>query len=118
MRHGLSPSDRRRGCLRADRQELTAHRIAQWAINVVDFRDADAIMTPFEYDVNPFNGWQPMDGDPDTNDAPAGPADQERRLVWGAEYPDLLLTETAAFHNRNVKDTAYDDRMEGLRRPA
>ena len=31
--------------------------IAQWAINVVDFRDADSIMTPFEYDANPYNGW-------------------------------------------------------------
>ena len=37
--------------------ELTARRIAQWAVNVVDFRDPDSIMTPFEYDVNPFNGW-------------------------------------------------------------
>ncbi|MCA9270566.1 MAG: hypothetical protein KDA41_18920, partial [Planctomycetales bacterium] len=35
--------------------ELTVRRIAQWAINAVDFRDPDAIMTPFEYDVNPFN---------------------------------------------------------------
>ncbi len=33
----------------------------------------------------------------------------ERRLVWGAEYPDLLLTETVAFHDRRVKDTAYDN---------
>ena len=38
--------------------ELAVRRIAQWAVNVVDFRDSDSIMTPFEYDVNPFNGWQ------------------------------------------------------------
>ena len=82
-----------------DRAELTAHRIAQWAINVVDFRDANAIMTPFEYDVDPFNGWLAMDGDPGTNEG------GERRLIWGAEYPDLLLNENVAFHNRNVKDT-------------
>jgi hypothetical protein len=50
------------------RRELMAHRIAQWAVNVVDFRDANAIMTPFEYDVNPFNGWQTMDGDPRTTE--------------------------------------------------
>ena len=36
----------------------TAERFAQWAINTVDFRDPDAIMTPFEYDVDPLNGWQ------------------------------------------------------------
>src|SRR5690606_28264180 len=43
------------------RRELTIRRIAQWAVNVVDFRDADGIMTPFEYDVNPWNGWD-VDG--------------------------------------------------------
>ena len=41
--------------------EETAQAIAQWAVNVVDFRDRDSIMTPFEYDVNPFRrverGW-------------------------------------------------------------
>jgi hypothetical protein len=33
----------------------TAYGIAQWAVNVVDFRDADSIMTPFEFDLDPFN---------------------------------------------------------------
>ncbi|MFW6170542.1 MAG: hypothetical protein ACODAD_08630, partial [Planctomycetota bacterium] len=95
-----------------DKQELTAHRIAQWAINVVDFRNANAIMTPFEYDVNPFNGWQEnLDGDPSTNEG------GDRRLVWGAEYPDLLLTEATAFHNRNVKDTEHDDGDGEKRKP-
>lgn len=82
-------------------QELTARRIAQWAVNVVDFRDPDSIMTPFEYDVNPFNGWD-VDGI-------LGSADDttvaDRRLVWGCENPELLLTETLAFHDRRVKDT-------------
>ncbi|MGE0697135.1 MAG: hypothetical protein AB7O59_23700 [Pirellulales bacterium] len=83
--------------------ELTARRIAQWAINVVDFRDADAIMTPFEYDVNPFNqnGWS-VDGDLTSVDGP------DRRVVWGVEYPDLLLTETLAFHDRRVEDRNTD----------
>ena len=35
--------------------EETAYGIAQWAINVVDFRDADSINTPFEFDIEPFN---------------------------------------------------------------
>ncbi len=38
-------------------RKLTCRTIAQWAINCVDMRDADAIMTPFEYDENPWDGW-------------------------------------------------------------
>ena len=94
----------------ADRTELTYRRIAQWAINVVDFRDKDAVMTPFEYDLTPFtdatgsniNPWN-VDGDLSTPEDSA-----YRRVVWGAEAPDLLLTETLAFHDRGVKDTVLD----------
>ena len=85
------------------KRELTIRRIAQWAVNVVDFRDADATMTPFEYDINPFNGWD-VDGIlGSTDDSHA-----ERRLVWGCEAPELLITETLAFHDRRVADTAWD----------
>ena len=97
----------------------TRQRIAQWAVNVVDFRDADAIMTPFEYDTNPFNGWI-TDGNPNTDegtdtvdndgDGQTDEADeQERGLVWGCEAPDLLITETFAMHDRRVKDTLWDN---------
>jgi hypothetical protein len=44
-------------------RKLTAQRIAQWAINCVDFRDADDIMTSFEYDENPWDGWGTRDRD-------------------------------------------------------
>ncbi|MEE2640780.1 MAG: hypothetical protein VX768_09150 [Planctomycetota bacterium] len=77
--------------------------LAQWAINVVDFRDQDSIMTPFEYDTNPFNGWD-VDGNPMTIDGGA-----ERGLVFGCERPDLLLTESFAYHNRRVEDLDSDD---------
>ena len=71
--------------------DLTAQRLAQWAINVVDYRDSDAIMTPFYYDKNPWDGWNTVDG-----------------LVWGSEYPELLLTEATAFHDVRVRDTNKD----------
>ena len=156
-------------------RELTARRIAQWAVNVVDFRDADAIMTPFEYDPNPFDGWYRdgfirtgdwdpgADGEwgiagvddnfdfivdnfseagwsgsddvfswkngPDGEWGIAGFDDDgdlfvdniseagwpgsddltDRYVVWGCERPELLITETLAFHDRRVKDTDFDD---------
>ncbi|TWT38018.1 hypothetical protein KOR34_29850 [Posidoniimonas corsicana] len=66
-------------------RKLTCRRIAQWAINCADMRDADAVCTPFEYDENPWDGWNvvgsvgrrggttnpqihPIDGDPSTNE--------------------------------------------------
>jgi hypothetical protein len=78
-------------------RELKAMRLAQWAINVVDFRDADNIMTPFPFDTNPFNadGWNIQ-----------GP---DRAFVWGCETPVAMLTETAAWHDRRVKDSEHDD---------
>jgi hypothetical protein len=139
-------------------RKMTARRIAQWAINCVDFRDPDAIMTPFEYDEYPFDGWGvyardpndpngpgifvPLDGDPATNenwgqelhpivnpddnsvkikvpikDNPpysnddSAPARENgtrefatREVVWGVERPELLITETLAFHDRRCTD--------------
>lgn len=66
--------------------------LAQWAANVVEFRDADSRMTPFEYDTNPQNGWS-VDGNPTTDDG------AERAVVWGVERPEILITETLAWEN-------------------
>ena len=95
-------------------RELATTRLAQWAVNVVEFTDTDAVMTPFVFDANPFDGagwgtrnitdvWGLYSG---TNQefACIGTHD-DYRLIWGMERPDLLLTETIAFHNRNVADT-------------
>jgi hypothetical protein len=109
------------GLSQAQMRELHTRRIAQWAINVVDFRDPDSIMTPFEYDAFPF---QDDDGNPANGtwdvDGVLGTSDDNapyRRLVWGCEYPEVLLTETKAFHDRAVKDTDQDPsgkkRMDG-----
>ena len=83
-------------------RQVTARRFAQWAINVVDFRDPDSAMTPFEYDWDPFDddGWSVDDRF--TTDKQV---EVDRQIVWGCELPDLLITETLAFHDRRVRDT-------------
>ena len=56
LRQRCRPNGVGRG--RRDRQaQLTCQMIAQWAVNCVDMRDSDVIMTPFEYDENPWDGW-------------------------------------------------------------
>ena len=77
----------------------TQYNIAQWAVNAVDFRDADAIMTPFEFDLNPFNGWD-VDGIIGTADD----AHPDQALVWGCERPELLISESIVFHDRRTED--------------
>jgi hypothetical protein len=107
------------------RRILTAYRVAQWAINAVDFADRDAIMTPFEFDIYPFalgnpyttsfsatltipypGGWD-VDGVVGTLSGTTTSDDSTsfRGLVWGMENPELLLTETLAFHDKGIADT-------------
>jgi hypothetical protein len=68
---------------------------AQWAANVVEFRDADSTITPFEYDGNPLNGWTVDGNAADTNDATTAGGG----VVWGAERPELLIMETSAWED-------------------
>jgi hypothetical protein len=82
----------------ASQRLYRARRIAQWAVNVVDYRDGDGIMTRFVYDNNLANGWNPNET---TNAA-------ETDEVWGCEHPELLFMESFAAHNLRVKDTAFD----------
>lgn len=60
---------------------------AQWAVNVVDFRDADSTMTRFAYDRNPEDGWS------------AG-----TDVVWGVERPELVITEALAWQSDDGAD--------------
>jgi hypothetical protein len=78
----------------ADVRAFRARKLAQWAINVIDFRDSDSACTRFVYDIEPFNNsiWDlSIPG--------------ETAIVWGMEQPELLLTENMSFHDRRVKDT-------------
>jgi hypothetical protein len=78
-----------------------ARKIAQWVVNVVDFRDPDSINTGFEYDINPFDGWH-VDDSLTTDDNTTIPG--TRGVVWGTERPELLITETLATHDRRTED--------------
>ncbi|TWU60102.1 hypothetical protein Poly51_03760 [Rubripirellula tenax] len=74
-----------------------ARRLAQWAVNVVDFRDHDAIMTRFRYDEDPFDadGWADNTG--------------VFQTVWGKETSDIQITEASSFHDMRTADTSVDD---------
>ncbi len=77
----------------SDRQAIRARTLAQWAVNIVDFRDSDATMTRFPYDSNPFDN--NFEWNPDS-------------VVWGLEQPELLLTESLAFHDLRVRNRSTD----------
>ena len=79
---------------------IVAKTIAQWAVNVADFRDPDSIMTPFQYDPNPYDGWS------------TDPA--QLLVVWGCERPELLITETLATHDRRSEDLDNEDVMDPI----
>ncbi|MGD0654825.1 MAG: hypothetical protein ABSA16_10810 [Thermoguttaceae bacterium] len=88
-----------------------ARYLAQWAVNAVDFRDRDSIMTPFIYDPDPLNDfgtnptpptWRTSLGLPTAADI------TNNRVVWGCKRPELLITETLAFHDRRTQDLDSD----------
>jgi hypothetical protein len=84
-------------------------QLAQWAVNVVDFRDSDSIMTFFEYDPNPFDGW-----DSSCDGVPNGEVINHTTYgrVWGCERPELLITETLATHQRRTTDEDMEDPVD------
>ena len=87
----------------------TADTLAQWAVNVVDFRDDDSIHTGFEYDRNLANGWT-VDGILTTGTSVDG---TDRAVVWGAERPEILVTENVCWHDRQTDDTDTGGKGEG-----
>ena len=71
---------------------VTAPQAAQWAANVLDFRDDDSRMTRFVYDTNLADGWSLMD--PTTTGT-----------VFGIEKPQVLIAETAAWSSISATGT-------------
>lgn len=67
-------------------RQLTATRVAQWCVNVVDFADPDATMTPFFFDPTPFDGWW-VDGNDWIEDPDRATLGYNRWEV-GATYSD------------------------------
>lgn len=72
-------------CLVSLLGETDARRAAQWAVNVLDFRDEDSRMTRFVYDRDLSDGWS-------VTGATTG-------TVWGVERPEILIQDTAAWRN-------------------
>lgn len=67
------------------------HRMAQFAVNCVDFRDPDSVMLGFEY--NEDSSWQ-VDGNLTTVSS-----EGIRHLVWGTESTELVINETFAWED-------------------
>jgi hypothetical protein len=103
------------------RAQIRARALAQWAVNVVDFRDTDAAMTRFEYDILPFGigadfvvagiAERPAYWAPDriVYSVNGIPNKTYTGVVWGMEMPEVLLSETLAFHDKRVRNTDMDD---------
>jgi hypothetical protein len=70
--------------------------VAQWVANIVEFRDADSTMTPFEYDPNPSDGW---DVDGDVRTVEPDPTKKKRDVVFGCERPEIVIAETSAWED-------------------
>lgn len=83
-------------------RDMRGRILAQWAVNVVDFRDSDSVMTRFPYDPDPFRNaafaddytWDVRQGGTTTH------------VAWGVEQPELLMTETFATHDTRVRRDA------------
>ena len=100
--------------LETSEQLQFARAMAQWAVNVVDFRDADSIHTRFVYDPFPWDtqGWAPL-----LDDSGAALPPESLSVVWGCERPELLLTETLAVHLQNMEQVGTSDEYHQRLRP-
>ena len=110
-------------------RELMATRIAQWCVNVVDFADPDATMTPFFFDPTPFDGWWIEDADWIDGDLAATtkrdpvtgeqlPANKWQENMWGQnEDPVLsyLFAPSQGVPTEKMYDFFYDALVNSVR---
>lgn len=82
---------------------------AQWAANVVDYRDPDSTFTRFQFDSNPADGWGAG-----TEGWASG------NMVWGLERPELVIAQTVAFYvqDNTSGSTVQDALYVSLYRPS
>ena len=71
---------------------------AQWAANVVDYRDPDSKFTRFQFDTDPADGWGAG-----TNGWSSG------NVVWGLERPELVIAQTIAYYAVDNTGTITSD---------
>jgi hypothetical protein len=84
----------------SDPTPALAAQYAQWAANMVEYQDADSDMTHYEYDPEPNDGWD-VDGDPATT------SESTRADVWGAERPEVVITQTLAWDDGAANGELY-----------
>jgi len=72
---------------------------AQWAANVVDFRDADSKFTRFQFDTTPGDGWNKTRTTGTSTVPDAGWA--AANVVWGVERPEVVIAQTLAWREEN-----------------
>lgn len=72
---------------------------AQWAANVVDFRDPDSKFTRFQFDTTPEDGWNKTQTSGTTTSPDSGW--NAGNVVWGVERPEVVLAQTLAWREEN-----------------
>ena len=93
---------------------------------MVDYRDPDSINTRFVFDPTPFDasGWSPPQDTggaqlPNGLHAPGGTQASDAFVVWGVEAPQLVFSESAAYHDVRLRDIDRDtdqmtDKMDAM----